>query len=51
MSEIKQQRTVVTRVSPDLKAELDKKAAEEMLPVASYVRRLIAEALRPRVAA
>jgi hypothetical protein len=45
MHETTKQKTVVTRVSPALAAELEAAAERELLPVATYLRRLIAQAV------
>jgi hypothetical protein len=47
------QKIIATKVSTTLAAEVEKKAAEEMLSVSCYVRRLLAATVRgqQRVAA
>jgi hypothetical protein len=42
------QKIIATRVSTTLAIEVEKKAAEEMLSVSCYVRRLLAAAVRER---
>ena len=41
---MKTQKTLVVRVPADLAAEIEKKAREELLPTAGYVRRLLLKA-------
>ena len=45
-TEEERQRTITTRVSTTLATEVEKKAAQEMLTVACFVRRLLAAAIR-----
>jgi hypothetical protein len=44
-------KVLVTRVPAPLAAQVEQLAKEEMLPVASLIRRLLAAAVRLRVAA
>ena len=45
-TEEERQKIIATRVSTTLAVEIEKKAAEELLTVSCYVRRLLAAAIR-----